>query len=135
MPSSPSYGMTRTPGTGAAGDRGHPEFVLRVRPAGRPPYPTDVARGRPDVARARPPRGKRERTRGRCGRPAGRPGLRAAASRLDALIPLAAAHRAAVDPDLDDIVDPYRRELSLYRESFDQILPAVRTIAQIALRL
>ena len=57
------------------------------------------------------------------------------ASRLDALIPLAAARRSAVDPELDDVVDPYRRELSVYQESFDQLLPAVRTIAQIALRL
>ncbi|MCK6210821.1 low molecular weight phosphatase family protein [Georgenia sp. EYE_87] len=57
------------------------------------------------------------------------------ASRLDALVPLAAAHRSAVDPELDDVVDPYRRELPVYRQSFDQILPAVRTIAQIALRL
>jgi protein-tyrosine phosphatase len=57
------------------------------------------------------------------------------ASRLDALIPMAAAHRAAVDPELDDVVDPYRREPSVYQESFDQLLPAVRTIAKIALHL
>ncbi|WP_345038878.1 low molecular weight phosphatase family protein [Georgenia daeguensis] len=57
------------------------------------------------------------------------------ASRLDALIPLAAARRSAVAPELDDVVDPYRREQSVYQKSFDQLLPAVRTIAQIALRL
>jgi protein-tyrosine phosphatase len=57
------------------------------------------------------------------------------ASRLDALVPLAAAHRSAVAPELDDVLDPYRRELSVYQESFDQIVPAVRTIAKIALRL
>jgi protein-tyrosine phosphatase len=72
----------------------------------------------------------REQLEARAGGPTATP-----AARLDALIPLAAARRAAVDPELDDIVDPYRRELSVYQESFDQILPAVRTIAQIALRL
>lgn len=71
----------------------------------------------------------RDQLEERAGGPAATP-----ASRLDALIPLAAARRSAVDPGLDDVVDPYRRELSVYQESFDQILPAVQTIAQIALR-
>lgn len=72
----------------------------------------------------------RDQLEARAGGPTATP-----ASRLDALIPMAAAHRAAVDPELDDVVDPYRRDLSVYQESFDQLLPAVRTIAQIALRL
>ncbi|WP_448073291.1 arsenate reductase/protein-tyrosine-phosphatase family protein [Georgenia yuyongxinii] len=57
------------------------------------------------------------------------------ADRLHALLPLAAAHRAQVPAALDDVIDPYMREASVYRESLDQILPAVRTIAQSALAI
>ncbi|MFC4553866.1 low molecular weight phosphatase family protein [Georgenia faecalis] len=57
------------------------------------------------------------------------------AERLSALIPLAAARRAPVPEEHDDVVDPYRRDASVYQRSFDQMLPAVRTIARAALRL
>ncbi|GAA4415420.1 low molecular weight phosphatase family protein [Georgenia halophila] len=56
-------------------------------------------------------------------------------SRLAALVPLAAQHRAAVEAELDDVVDPFRRRDKVYRQSFDQILPTARTIARIALNL
>lgn len=58
-----------------------------------------------------------------------------AARRLAALVPLAARHRAPVEPELDDVVDPYRRKQKVYEESFGQVLPAVRTIARAALRM
>ncbi|MFC7404628.1 low molecular weight phosphatase family protein [Georgenia alba] len=57
------------------------------------------------------------------------------ASRLAALVTLAGRHRTPVEPELDDVVDPFRRELSVYQESFDQILPAARTIARASLNL
>lgn len=57
------------------------------------------------------------------------------AQRLRAAVPLAAAKRgqlraAAVD---DDVVDPYRRGEAAYATSFQQLLPAVRTITRIVL--
>ena len=54
------------------------------------------------------------------------------ADRLAALVPLAAAHRAHVPAELDDVVDPFRRAPKVYQESLNQMVPAVRTIAQIA---
>ena len=56
------------------------------------------------------------------------------AARLAALLPLAAARRghSVVTPTDDDVVDPYRGDASLYRQSFDQLHPAVREIARIA---
>src|SRR5690606_39643071 len=60
--------------------------------------------------------------------PDGRP-----AERLAALVPLAARERVQVPAELDDIVDPYRRSDAVYRESFDQLIEAVRTIAQVVL--
>ncbi|ROR73335.1 low molecular weight phosphatase family protein [Bogoriella caseilytica] len=58
-----------------------------------------------------------------------------AARRLGALVPRAARHRAPVQPELDDVVDPYQRAEQVYEKSFGQILPAVRTIARAALRM
>ncbi|KAE8764393.1 low molecular weight phosphatase family protein [Georgenia thermotolerans] len=57
------------------------------------------------------------------------------ADRLAALVPLAAARRAHVPAELDDVVDPFRRTPQVYKESLAQIVPAVQTIAQIALNL
>ncbi|MEE6274198.1 low molecular weight phosphatase family protein [Georgenia sp. MJ206] len=59
----------------------------------------------------------------------------APADRLAALIPLASARRAHVPAEQDDVVDPYRLDEAVYRQSLDQMLPAVRTIARAALRL
>jgi len=58
-----------------------------------------------------------------------------AGARLQALMDLAARHRSPVPAEQDDVVDPFRQEESVYRESFDQIVPAVRTICRIALDL
>lgn len=55
------------------------------------------------------------------------------AERLAALVPLAARERVQVPAELDDIVDPYRRSDAVYRESFSQLIEAVRTIAQVVL--
>ena len=55
------------------------------------------------------------------------------ARRLTALLPLAAARRAQVPPEDDDVIDPYRRGPEVYRASLDQILPAVEAIARAAL--
>ncbi|WP_240646114.1 low molecular weight phosphatase family protein [Georgenia sp. SYP-B2076] len=55
------------------------------------------------------------------------------ARRLAALVPLAAAHRAQVPAELDDVVDPYKRTLPVYEASFDQILAAVQTVARLVL--
>lgn len=52
------------------------------------------------------------------------------ADRLMAAIPLAASRRAAVAPGEDNVVDPYRRGDGVYVAAFDQILPAVQTIAR-----
>lgn len=53
------------------------------------------------------------------------------ADRLRALVPLAAARRGMVasDPALDDVIDPYRGSSALYRQSFDELEPAVDTLA------
>lgn len=56
-----------------------------------------------------------------------------AAERLDALIPHAAARRAQVPVELDDIVDPYRQRAEVYEESFGQIVEAVREITRVVL--
>jgi len=55
------------------------------------------------------------------------------AERLAALVPLASRRRVQVPAELDDIVDPYRRSDDVYQESFDQLMDAVRTIAQLVL--
>jgi protein-tyrosine phosphatase len=44
--------------------------------------------------------------------------------RLKELVPLAVAHRTYVDPELDDIEDPYGREPEVYDRVFRQILVA-----------
>jgi protein-tyrosine phosphatase len=44
--------------------------------------------------------------------------------RLQALVPLALANRAYVDPDLDDIEDPYGRDPEVYERVFRRILVA-----------
>jgi protein-tyrosine phosphatase len=61
--------------------------------------------------------------------PPGRP-----AERLAALFPLAAAQRGqkVFEPTDDDVVDPYGGDPALYRTSFDQLHPAVREIARLA---
>ncbi|CAN5165416.1 low molecular weight phosphatase family protein [soil metagenome] len=53
------------------------------------------------------------------------------ADRLRALVPLAAARRGMVasDPDLDDVIDPYRGSAACYRQSFDELEPAVDRLA------
>lgn len=55
------------------------------------------------------------------------------AERLAALLPLASAYRAQVDPSLDDVIDPFRRAPEVYQRSMDEIVPAVRTIADVVL--
>lgn len=55
------------------------------------------------------------------------------AERIRALIPLAAAQRVAVPAEEDDVVDPYRRAQEVYQQSYDQIRPAVDTIAAVVL--
>ena len=62
--------------------------------------------------------------------PAGSPG-----TRLAALLPLAAAQRGqrTVTAGEDDVVDPYGGDAALYQRSFDELRPAVTTIASIAL--
>lgn len=57
--------------------------------------------------------------------------------RLRALVPLAASRRGLVpvdDPADDDIVDPYRREQSVYDEMASVLVPAVRVIVDAANR-
>lgn len=44
--------------------------------------------------------------------------------RLKELVPLAVAHRTYVDPELDDIEDPYGRHPEVYERVFRQILAA-----------
>lgn len=58
-----------------------------------------------------------------------------AAERLAALVPLAAAQRGAhrVRPEDDDVVDPWGHDARTYARSYDQLAPAVRTIAAVAL--
>ena len=53
------------------------------------------------------------------------------ADRLRALLPLAAARRGMVasDPAMDDVIDPYRGSSALYRQSFDELEPAVDRLA------
>jgi protein-tyrosine phosphatase len=55
-----------------------------------------------------------------------------AGARLVALLPLAAAQRSSgpVTPEADDVVDPWRRQPSVYRESVTQISPAVDVLAR-----
>lgn len=53
------------------------------------------------------------------------------AQRIKALIPLAAAQRTAVDAVADDVVDPYLQPPEVYRQAYDQIAPAVATIARV----
>ncbi|NMM23828.1 MAG: low molecular weight phosphatase family protein [Phycicoccus sp.] len=58
-----------------------------------------------------------------------------AGTRLEALIPLAAAQRGQrpVEAGEDDVVDPYGGNDALYRRSFDELGPAVTQIARIVL--
>lgn len=59
--------------------------------------------------------------------PAGSPG-----ERLRAALPLLAAHRRQVsDPQLDDVVDPYRQGADLYGQAFADIEQAVDTIVNV----
>lgn len=55
------------------------------------------------------------------------------AERLAALLPLAAAQRRwrSADPAQDDVVDPYGGNDALYRRAFDELRPAVVTIARV----
>ncbi len=53
--------------------------------------------------------------------------------RLDALVPLAAAHRHAVPVELDDILDPCQADGNVYKESFAQIAEAVEIISRLVL--
>lgn len=57
------------------------------------------------------------------------------AERLAALVPLAAAQRGLhrARPQDDDVVDPWGRDDAAYARSFDQLAPAVRAIATVAL--
>ncbi|MCL3862910.1 low molecular weight phosphatase family protein [Actinotalea sp. K2] len=56
------------------------------------------------------------------------------AARLAALAPIAASQRGlhARPAGEDDVVDPWGGDKSLYRESFDQLRPAVDVIAAVA---
>lgn len=54
------------------------------------------------------------------------------AARLNALVPLAAARRAEVPVELDDIVDPFRQSDEVYLHSYHQMVAAVRTISRAA---
>jgi protein-tyrosine phosphatase len=58
------------------------------------------------------------------------------ADRLRAAVPLAGAQRGRwrVPSSEDDVVDPYRQPRPVYEASLAQILPAVETIAQVAIR-
>lgn len=63
--------------------------------------------------------------------PATLPGANATtADRIRTLVPVAASRRGlmAHRPVDDDVVDPYRGDAALYRQSFTQLLPAVETI-------
>lgn len=54
-------------------------------------------------------------------------------ARLAALVPVAAASRAShppAGPEEDDVVDPYLRHDDVYRQSMDQILPAVEVLVR-----
>jgi protein-tyrosine phosphatase len=64
--------------------------------------------------------------------PAGTP-----ADRLRTAVPLAAAQRGRwrVPSREDDILDPYRQPRAVHEASLEQILPAVETIAQVAIGL
>ncbi|MCM3661336.1 low molecular weight phosphatase family protein [Georgenia satyanarayanai] len=53
------------------------------------------------------------------------------AARLDALIPLAAARRAEVPVELDDIVDPFLQSDEVYQRSYQQAAQAVRQISMV----
>lgn len=61
--------------------------------------------------------------------PAGTPG-----ERLVALLPLAAAQRAAVPRGDDDVVDPYGGPASLYQRSFDELAGPVRALVEVLTR-
>jgi len=56
------------------------------------------------------------------------------AGRLRELVEIAASRRGVVpppnSPDDDDVIDPYRRDESVYRESARQILPAVSRLLE-----
>lgn len=54
------------------------------------------------------------------------------AVRLNALVPLAAARRAEVPVELDDIIDPFRQSDEVYQQSYHQAHVAVRKIRRVA---
>ncbi|WP_324649999.1 low molecular weight phosphatase family protein [Georgenia sp. H159] len=55
------------------------------------------------------------------------------AERLAALVPLAAARRAGIPIELDEIVDPYLQSDEVYQQSFAQIVAAVEAIGRVVL--
>ncbi len=57
-----------------------------------------------------------------------------AGERLVALLPLAAAQRAALGPGDDDVVDPYGGPASLYRRSFDELDGPTRQLVDVLTR-
>ncbi len=57
-----------------------------------------------------------------------------AGERLLALIPLAAAQRAAASPGDDDVVDPYGGPPSLYQRSFDELYGPTRQLVELLTR-
>ncbi|MBZ2199137.1 arsenate reductase/protein-tyrosine-phosphatase family protein [Occultella gossypii] len=55
--------------------------------------------------------------------------------RLAAVTPMAAVMRGQGqphDPKEDDVIDPYRESPEVYRQAFEQLEPAVRTIVRVA---
>lgn len=55
------------------------------------------------------------------------------AARFDALVPLAAARRAEVPVELDDIIDPFLQSDEVYQRSYNYAAQAVRAISAVAL--
>lgn len=53
--------------------------------------------------------------------------------RLRALPPLAAAVRHLAGTGTDDVVDPWGRSEAVYRQSYDELAPAVRAVARVLL--
>lgn len=53
------------------------------------------------------------------------------AARLAALVPLASMQRSHVNPDLDNIVDPYGQSDEIYEDSYEQITEAASIIVRV----